>query len=77
MADKIWLERRADVFNVHCGQDSYGRMIGAGHNADFEVCDNLDCKAVVAEEIRRGLLVIPADGSMPQCYESIEEREAQ
>lgn len=46
-AELRWIEERAAAFNAHCGDL---------HNADFEVCSNARCRAVVAEEKRRGLL---------------------
>lgn len=45
--DKIWNIRRAFAFQRHCDEL---------HNADFEVCADPQCRAIVEEEVRRGEL---------------------
>jgi hypothetical protein len=42
-----WSTRRAAAFERHCAEL---------HGADFEVCDDPQCRAVVEEEVCRGLL---------------------
>ena len=54
-----WRALRADTFDRH---------ITELHPADFEVCRDLQCRAVVVEEVRRGLT------SAEDVWPPIEER---
>lgn len=54
-----WQSFRAEAFDRHCAEL---------HDTDFEVCPNPQCRAVVVEEVRRGLT------SAEDVYPPIEER---